>query len=72
MGRVALHVNAFTLDPSGNPMNPIAPADVAPTFLQFAQTGQTRRCPGSMERPKDGSSPVKTDTCDPSELPLGP
>jgi phospholipid/cholesterol/gamma-HCH transport system substrate-binding protein len=68
-GRVALHVNAFTLDPSGNPMTPIAPADVPNTFLQFAQTGQTRRCPGSMERPVDGSSPVKTDTCDPSELP---
>ena len=69
MGRVALHVNAFTLDPQGNPQSPINPADVANTFLEFAQTGQTRRCPGSMERPQDGSSPVRTDTCDPSQLP---
>jgi phospholipid/cholesterol/gamma-HCH transport system substrate-binding protein len=69
MGRVALNVNAFTLDPSGNPSSPIAPNDVANTFLQFAQTGQYRRCPGSMERSFDGSNPIKTDTCDPSEVP---
>jgi phospholipid/cholesterol/gamma-HCH transport system substrate-binding protein len=71
MGRVALHVNAFTLDPSGNPQAAIAPNDVANTFLQFAQTGQNKRCPGSMERPQDGSSPIKTDTCDPAQIPLG-
>jgi phospholipid/cholesterol/gamma-HCH transport system substrate-binding protein len=73
MGRVALNANAFTLDPSGNPQLPIAPNDVASTFLQFAQTKQYRRCPGSMERNTDGSNPpIKTATCDPTEVPPGP
>jgi phospholipid/cholesterol/gamma-HCH transport system substrate-binding protein len=72
MGRVALNVNAFTLDPSGNPQAPIAPNDVANSFLQFAQTGQYRRCPGSMERSFDGSNPIKTSTCDPTQVPPGP
>ncbi len=69
MGRVALNANAFTLDPSGNPQAPIAPNDVANTFLQFAQTGQTRRCPGSLERNFDGSNPIPNGVCDPSEVP---
>jgi phospholipid/cholesterol/gamma-HCH transport system substrate-binding protein len=73
MGRVALNANAFALDPSGNPQTPpLAPNEVANTFLQFAQTGQTRRCPGSLERNLDGSNPIKTDTCDPSQVPPGP
>jgi phospholipid/cholesterol/gamma-HCH transport system substrate-binding protein len=69
MGRVALNANAFILDPSGTPQTPIAPGDVASTFLGAAQTNQTRRCPGSLERPVDGSSPVKTSTCDPNQVP---
>ncbi len=72
IGRVALNVNAFELDPAGNPTAPIPPNQVANTFLQFAQTGQTKRCPGSMERPQDGSNPIKNDICDPTQLPPGP
>jgi phospholipid/cholesterol/gamma-HCH transport system substrate-binding protein len=74
VGRVALHVNSFVMDPSGNPTAPIAPNDVASTFLGAAQLDQNRRCPGSMERPADGSNPYKApdnDVCDPSQVPAG-
>jgi phospholipid/cholesterol/gamma-HCH transport system substrate-binding protein len=72
MGRVALNVNAFTLDAAGNPQLPIAPNEVANSFAGAAQTHQTRRCPGSLERNFDGSNPVPNGVCDPSEVPPGP
>ena len=72
VGRVALHFNAFTLDATGIPQAPIQPQDVANTFLQGAQTGQTRRCPGSMERNYDGSNPIDNEVCDPNQMPPGP
>jgi hypothetical protein len=45
---------------------------VAASILSTAQLTQNRRCPGSMERSRDASSPVKTATCDPTQVPLGP
>ncbi|MDX6699354.1 MAG: phospholipid/cholesterol/gamma-HCH transport system substrate-binding protein [Solirubrobacteraceae bacterium] len=72
VGRVALHVSAFTTDPTGIPQNPIAPNLVANTILGQAQLNQTRRCPGSMERPRDGSSPITNGVCDPNQVPSGP
>jgi phospholipid/cholesterol/gamma-HCH transport system substrate-binding protein len=72
VGRVALHVSAFTMDPSGNPQAPIAPHEVASSITDAALLDQNRRCPGSLERPRDGSSPIKTEICDPSQLPSGP
>jgi phospholipid/cholesterol/gamma-HCH transport system substrate-binding protein len=76
VGRVALHVNAFTLDPQGNPVSPIDPNDAGNKFLQFAQLDQRRRCPGSLERNTgDNSTPFKApdnDVCDPNQVPPGP
>jgi phospholipid/cholesterol/gamma-HCH transport system substrate-binding protein len=72
VGRVALHVSAFTLDASGNPTLPIPPSLVPGSILGTAQLNQNRRCPGSIERSRDGSSPVKTATCDPTQVPPGP
>ena len=72
VGRVALHVSAFTMDPTGSPQfPPLAPNEVASSFLNTAALHQNRRCPGSLERPRDGSNPIKTEICDPSQLPPG-
>ena len=72
VGRVALHVSAFTMDPQGNPTIPIAPNEVANSITDAAQLHQNRRCPGSMERDYDGSTPIKTETCDPNQVPPRP
>jgi phospholipid/cholesterol/gamma-HCH transport system substrate-binding protein len=72
VGRVALNVSAFTMDATGNPLLPIAPTDVASSITGAAQLHQNRRCPGSMERNYDGSTPIKTATCDPTQVPPGP
>jgi phospholipid/cholesterol/gamma-HCH transport system substrate-binding protein len=73
VGRVALHVNAFALDPNGLPLpSGLIPANqVANTFLQFAQLGLDNRCPGSSERNFDGSNPYAPAgyNCDPNQVP---
>jgi phospholipid/cholesterol/gamma-HCH transport system substrate-binding protein len=81
VGRVALNINAFRFvdgfpvdgDPSTPGLQPIPAADTASTLSGALQTGQTRRCPGSMERdPGDGSTPIANGVCDPKQVPLGP
>lgn len=72
VGRVALNVSAFTMDPTGNPLLPLAPNEVANEISSAAQLHQNKRCPGSLERSYDGSNPIKTETCDPSQVPPGP
>jgi phospholipid/cholesterol/gamma-HCH transport system substrate-binding protein len=73
VGRVALNINAFTLDPSGLPLpgGLIPPNQAGNNFLQFAQLGLDNRCPGSSERNFDGSNPYVTPgfDCDPSQVP---
>jgi phospholipid/cholesterol/gamma-HCH transport system substrate-binding protein len=74
LARNALHVNAFTLDASGNPVVPIPTTQVANTFLKFAQLGLDNRCPGSSERSFDASNPYHPPSydCDPNQVPPGP
>ena len=86
VGRVALNVNAFRFVngfPLPGPINDLLggtnqTADVLNelTASGALATNQTRRCPGSMERPApDGSNPFRApdnDVCDPSQLPPGP
>jgi phospholipid/cholesterol/gamma-HCH transport system substrate-binding protein len=72
VGRVALHVSAFTMDPTGNPLLPIAPNEVANSITGAAQLHQNRRCPGALERSFDGSNPVRNEICDPNQMPPGP
>jgi len=75
VGRVALNINAFTFL-NGLPTGLIPPNQVAPSFLQLAQTGLNNRCPGSSERNnRDGSNPFKPYpgyNCDETQMPLGP
>ncbi|HEX8068134.1 MAG TPA: MlaD family protein [Thermoleophilaceae bacterium] len=73
--RAASHVNAFTI--KNGVAAPIAPALRGETLKEFAQIGQTNRCPGSAERDsfKDGSTPWKPYpeyNCDETQVPLGP
>jgi phospholipid/cholesterol/gamma-HCH transport system substrate-binding protein len=73
VGRVALNVSAFTLDPTGSPQfPPLAPNEVAASITGAAALNQNRRCPGSLERPRDGSNPIRNEICDPTQLPPGP
>ena len=75
--RAGLALGAFTLTPTLN-LIPV------PDFLRDevvaagSEIGRNNRCPGSIERPIDGSNPVVPTghegdpTCDPSMLPVGP
>ena len=72
--RTASHVNAFSF--KSGVASPIAPALRGPGIKEAAVTGQTNRCPGSMERaPGDGSGPWRPTpdyNCDPPQVPPGP
>ena len=72
--RTASHVNAFSF--KSGVASPIAPALRGPGIKELAVTGQTNRCPGSMERdPGDGSGPWRPSpdyNCDPTQVPPGP
>ena len=73
VGRVALNVNAFALDPTGLPLpSGLIPAEqTGSSFLKLAQLGLDNRCPGSSERPFDSSSPYHPPgyNCDPNQVP---
>lgn len=67
VGRVALNVSAFTMDPTGSPQfPPLAPNQVAASITNAAALHQNRRCPGALERPRDGSNPIRNEICDPN------
>jgi phospholipid/cholesterol/gamma-HCH transport system substrate-binding protein len=78
-GRIATNFNAFSASLNGGipVLGPaLPPAARATNFLQVADIGNLRKCPGANERdPGDGSTPF-TDggklNCDPSQVPLGP
>ncbi|HVE68692.1 MAG TPA: MlaD family protein [Solirubrobacteraceae bacterium] len=68
VGRVALNLSAFTMDPTGSPQfPPLAPNEVAASITSAATLNQNRRCPGSLERPRDGSNPIRNEVCDPND-----
>ena len=72
--RVATSVNAFATV-GGNLK--LVPQELRDDLTNaVSRTGQTNRCPGSVERPAaDGSNPWKPSpdfNCDPSQLPPGP
>jgi phospholipid/cholesterol/gamma-HCH transport system substrate-binding protein len=73
VGRVALNVNAFALDPTGLPIASglIPNSQTGNDFLKFAQLGLDNRCPGSSERSFDSSSPYHPPgyDCDPNQVP---
>ena len=74
IGRIGTTFNAFSLSTNGFPA--IDGVPLSPEQLITAlDTGNNRRCPGSLERPAaDGSNPF-TDggnvNCDPSQIPPG-
>jgi phospholipid/cholesterol/gamma-HCH transport system substrate-binding protein len=76
--RVATSVNAFKVIDGTLPdleLDFIEPGERAELFRQLASIGQANRCPGSVERPRDGSNPYRPSpdyNCDPSQLPVGP
>jgi phospholipid/cholesterol/gamma-HCH transport system substrate-binding protein len=80
--RQSIIFNAFLLDPTtGLPESFIPFADRGEVFKAVADTFNTKRCPGAMERDRDGTIPF-TDPggqpddesldCDPSQVPPGP
>jgi phospholipid/cholesterol/gamma-HCH transport system substrate-binding protein len=80
--RQSIIFNAFILDPTtGRPESPIPFGERGDLFKALADTFNTKRCPGSMERDRDGTIPF-TDPggqpggesldCDPSQVPSGP
>lgn len=77
VGRIALTLNTFSLSPPGLPI--LDPANLQPVTeqLELLDTGNTRRCPGALERdPGDGSAPFGPSdggpNCDESQVPTGP
>lgn len=81
VGRIAGTFNTFSFSPSsGLPelLSPIDPVDLYGVGggVPIIDVGNTRRCPGSLERdPGDGSVPMLDGgdlNCDPSQGPTGP
>jgi phospholipid/cholesterol/gamma-HCH transport system substrate-binding protein len=87
--RPAIHVNAFALAGaggaglggllSGTPLGtlvPLPPELRQQAFQSLATLRQDDRCPGSLERPENGSGnpfrPTSDFACDPTQLPPGP
>jgi phospholipid/cholesterol/gamma-HCH transport system substrate-binding protein len=75
--RAGLALGAATFAPALN-LIPI-PGEIRDEFLAAGATiGRNNRCPGSIERPIDGSNPLVPQgdegdpTCDPTMLPIGP
>ena len=79
--RQSIIFNAFIIDPTtGMPQSFIPFADRGEVFKAVADTFNTKRCPGSMERDRDGTIPFtdpggqpggKSLDCDPSQIPSG-
>jgi hypothetical protein len=69
--RSATSANAFASVQGA--LVPIPPAMRPEVFSQVIRTGQNARCPGSVERPVDGSNPYVPSgvSCDPTQLPPG-
>ncbi|MGI8460405.1 MAG: MlaD family protein [Solirubrobacterales bacterium] len=81
IGRIAGTFNSFSLSSSNGLPDLLSPVD--PTDLFGAggsgpllDVGNTKRCPGALERdPGDGSTPFTDEgqlDCDPSQVPVGP
>jgi phospholipid/cholesterol/gamma-HCH transport system substrate-binding protein len=76
VSRAGLALNAFTLTPGANPVLQFVPPELRDEALAAgAEIGRSNRCPGSIERPQDGSNPYRPSAdfnCDPTSLPVGP
>ena len=76
VSRAGLAFSAFTLTPGANPVLQAVPPELRDEALAAgAEIGRSNRCPGSIERPQDGSNPYRPTpdfNCDPNSVPVGP
>jgi phospholipid/cholesterol/gamma-HCH transport system substrate-binding protein len=76
LSRAGLAFSAFTLTPGANPVLQAVPPELRDEALAAgAEIGRNNRCPGSIERPQDGSNPYRPSpdfNCDPNSVPVGP
>jgi phospholipid/cholesterol/gamma-HCH transport system substrate-binding protein len=77
IGRVGTTFNTFSLSAPGLPILDLAHLQGPNEQLGLLDTGNTRRCPGALERdPGDGSTPFGPSNggpnCDESDIPVGP
>ena len=70
--RIGTHVNAFSI--KNGVLSPLSPLARSETLGDVLVSGQYNRCPGSVERDRDGSMPWRPTedfNCDPTQLPVG-
>jgi phospholipid/cholesterol/gamma-HCH transport system substrate-binding protein len=76
VSRAGLAFSAFTVTPGLNPVLQLVPPELRDEALAAgAEIGRNNRCPGSIERPQDGSNPYRDTSnfnCDPNSVPVGP
>ena len=77
IGRVGTTFNTFSLSTPGLPILDLAHRQSPLQQLGLLDTGNTRRCPGALERdPGDGSTPFGPSnggpSCDEGDIPVGP
>jgi len=76
VSRAGLAFSAFTFTPAATPVLQLVPPELRDEALAAgAEIGRSNRCPGSIERPIDGSNPYKPSAdfnCDPESVPVCP